>query len=106
MSSYVIQAFDANHNWLDTSNGATGDPTQITGALEMLQFVNRTKAATLHDYDAETHTTKRIAYWLICVGGVVREVYTTAWGRRCTKTMATMPKQGPGCRPACPVPTI
>lgn len=106
MTTYVIQAFDAEHNWLDLDPRGEGYPTEIEGAREMLQFVAATKTGVLHNFDRETHETKRIAYWHICVGGVVREVFTTAWGRRCTRTMAALPNQGPGCYAPRPIPTI
>ncbi len=100
-TTYLAQAFDAGHNWLDTDSRGEGFPTEITGAGELLTFVNETSTGVLHDFDGDTHTTRPIAYWLIAVGGIVREVYVTSWGSSCN---TKIPTQGPGCRQPTPVP--
>ena len=101
--TYVVQAFDAAGNWLDTDARADGYTTLITGPREMLTFVAATRVGTFRDCDMETSTRKRIAYWVISIDGITREVYTTTWGRHCR---VRTPNFGPGCRPACPVPVI
>jgi hypothetical protein len=98
---YLVQAFDARHNWLDTDSRADGWHTEIDGPGPMLDFLAATKTGLLLDVDTDTRTAKRIAYWVISVDGIAREVYTTTWGQHCNvKTK----DYGPGCHAPQPVP--
>ena len=103
---YVVQAFDANHRWLDTDSRNDGYATEVAGPRALLEFMNSTTHGMLRDLDAETSTHRLIAYWIISVTGIVREIYTTAYGRSCRRCMATIPKHGPGCQAPQPVPVF
>lgn len=102
MTTYLVYAQDARGAWLDVDARREGYPTQIEGAGEMLAFVNTTRTGVLHDWDGETHTNRRIAYWTIYVGGIMREVYITSWGRHCRVEVATPA----GCRVPVDVPPL
>lgn len=103
MTTYLVSGFDAKHNWLDTDpeNRGEGYPTEIDGAGVMLEFIGATRTGVLHNWDTETHAAKRVAYWVVSVGGIPREVYVTGWGKQCR---TRIPGQGPGCRQPVDVP--
>ena len=107
LTTYLAQAFDANHALLDTDERRTGYATLVDGPHALLELGNKVATGTLHDFDAETAVERRICYWVICdPTGTPREVFTTRYGRSCTKTMAGLKDYGPGCRPPCPVPAV
>jgi hypothetical protein len=107
LTTYLAQAFDAKHQWLDTDDRRAGYHTLIEGPRELLQFVNDHTTGTLHDFDALTAVERRICYWVIFdPAGNPREVFTTRYGRSCTKTMAGIKDYGPGCRKPVPVPQL
>lgn len=98
-----MSAFDLSHAWLDVDpqNRGEGYPTEIVGTGPMLAFLRQTSTGILHDFDADTHITEPIAYWVVAVGGVRREVFITPYGARHS---VAVPPQGPGCRAAVPIP--
>lgn len=108
--TYLVRAYDSNHRSLDVDpeDRREGYPTVIDGAGPMLRFVNTVKAGLLRDvdFDEPTHTARRICYWVVSVDGVAREVFTTAWGRTCTRTMQNIKDYGPGCAAPAPVPAV
>jgi len=104
--SYLVIGFDANHQDLDTDTRREGYPTEIVGARELIEFCNATKRGVLHDWDAETHTSRLVAYWVVYLGGIAREVWITPTGQWSTRMLATMPECKPGCREPRPTPTL
>ena len=102
MTTYLVFAHDARGAWLDVDARGEGYLTEITGAGELLAFVNATRVGVLHDFDAETHVRRRIAYWEIVCGGVVREIYITSWGRHCRVEVPTRD----GCRAPVDLPRV
>ncbi len=108
--TYLVRAYDSNHQWLDVDPQGRRDgyPTFIDGAGPMLEFVGSVKTGLLRDVDDDepTHTTRHICYWVVSVDGVAREVFTTSYGRTCTRTMAGIKDYGPGCAKPAPVPAL
>lgn len=82
---YVVTAFDAKLNSLDITGSKDGEVCIPETLGELLSIVRTTKSGVLHDFDAETHTKKRIAFFAICRLGaqVTDELFVTAWGRKC-----------------------
>lgn len=78
--TYLVSGFDNKHHSLDTEARGEGYPTEIEGTARLLDFLAATQTGILHNWDTETHTTKRVAYWVIRVSGTPREIYVTAWG--------------------------
>jgi hypothetical protein len=90
-------AHDLRGNLLDTDPQDRGEgfPTQITGVREMLDFTRNTKAGILHDFDADTRSTKRVAYWRIFQAGRLVEVAITPWGTRYNVSGFSRPDDAP-----------
>lgn len=94
MTTYLAQAFDVRGAWLDTDARGEGYASEVDGAAALLAFLNSASHGVAHDWDAGTHKRRPVAYWLVAVGGTVREAYLTSHGERYG---VTVPEQGPGC---------
>ena len=103
MTTYLVQAFDARHVYLDTDPWGRGHATEIEGAQAMLDFLARWRMGIAHDWHNDNHQQRRVAYWIVSVDGIPREIYVTRWGRHCRVQIVR--DLGAACRAPQPAPS-
>lgn len=82
---YVIFARDALGNPLDITGSTEGESLCVDTHPEILEVVRALRSGVFHDWDAEIHERKRIAWFACVVLGheVGAEVFITPWGQKC-----------------------
>lgn len=83
LKEYMIDAYDANGNWLDSDFREDGYWTYVDSLKEMFSFIGSVKSGNYRDLDAETVTRKRIAYFIVTGSDIDKELHVTKWGRKC-----------------------
>ncbi len=89
MTEYLIQAFTENHDLLDITSSAQGDTCWTGTFRDAVRIYRRTTRGVLHDWEADAHSTARVAYFRVyeyvdrcTLAGGCPVVMVTAHGRR------------------------
>jgi hypothetical protein len=96
---YMVRAYSAEHEALDTSPGYTGEPTYMTGAAGMLALLASTQTGILRDLDTETEEVVDIAYFRVMARGADGsyyhgETHVTGVGRTARLTAESTQRRG------------